>query len=384
MRKRAQTQPTRLHRPARANAGLRAAVGLAFCVALFYAPVLAATGTADATRLTLPDDLPRHASAEGAPDRDEARLEGRLLINPDDPSVVGVLFDLDPGWHLYWRNPGDSGLATKIEFRVGPETAPTQVSDELIWPTPHSFGEDDGGGDPLITYGYGDRVLLSAQLPAPLSAGEELGAEVRALVCERQCIPASLSLSRKVPKTRSPENAARARGLFAHFERQIPRPPKALGARVRILWGQSALRPGDTVAGGIALTSCSEAKCVPLELATEAVSFFPEESESLTIEVLGRSALDLDPANTEVLTLRASIETDPPSRLRGVLITYDGEGHRRGLAVDLALRAPPRTARSRASRFPGRTGSVPRPRRATTPRARSDSWPCWGSPSRAD
>ena len=27
---------------------------------------------------------------------------------------LGVLLKIKPGWHVYWKNPGDSGMATKV------------------------------------------------------------------------------------------------------------------------------------------------------------------------------------------------------------------------------------------------------------------------------
>ena len=67
--------------------------------------------------------VPEGAHAMGAFDDDEPRVEARLLVHPDDPDSdrsvrIGVLFDLDPGWHLYWRNPGETGLPTLLRWQV--------------------------------------------------------------------------------------------------------------------------------------------------------------------------------------------------------------------------------------------------------------------------
>ena len=50
------------------------------------------------------------------------RVAAELLVDassvaPGDRVRVGVLFDLDPGWHIYWRHSGDSGLATMLSWR---------------------------------------------------------------------------------------------------------------------------------------------------------------------------------------------------------------------------------------------------------------------------
>ncbi len=322
------------------DAALRLGVAIALGLAGMLAPQVEAAPTASgAASLALPTDLPGESYDEGALDRDTARLRGRLLVHPDDPNAAGVLLEVDPGWHLYWRNPGDSGLATEIEFRV--EGAPTQTTDALAWPTPFSFGESDGEGEELITYGYSGRVLLTTRFPEPLSAGERVSAEVTALVCERQCIPASLSLAREIPGTRSPEDATRARALFVHFADALPETPDALGARVEMLWSQSAIRPGDQAEGGIALTSCVQPDCVPLELGASAIRFFPEVSDGLALKEMGRRKLRGAGDHVDVLALQASAEAEAPARLRGVLIALDPEGRRRGLEVDLPLPTAP-------------------------------------------
>ena len=36
-------------------------------------------------------------------------VAGHESVQPGSESFVGLLFKLDPGWHVYWKNPGDSG-----------------------------------------------------------------------------------------------------------------------------------------------------------------------------------------------------------------------------------------------------------------------------------
>src|ERR1700722_16298630 len=31
---------------------------------------------------------------------------------------IGLLFDLEKGWHIYWVNPGDSGERPKIQWQL--------------------------------------------------------------------------------------------------------------------------------------------------------------------------------------------------------------------------------------------------------------------------
>ena len=54
--------------------------------------------------------LPQSAQVSAVIEDDGAQLRARLLVSGEPTSQVGVLFDLAPGWHLYWRNPGATGL----------------------------------------------------------------------------------------------------------------------------------------------------------------------------------------------------------------------------------------------------------------------------------
>jgi thiol:disulfide interchange protein DsbD len=121
-------------------------------------------------------------------------VRARLVADPDAPSSaprVGVLLEMDPGWHVYWKNPGDSGLATEVEFSLpsGFEAGPLQ------WPLPERFTQP---GD-LIAYGYHGSVLLAAEIAtsgaSPLRESN-LAASVSWLACKDKCVLGSAELKR--------------------------------------------------------------------------------------------------------------------------------------------------------------------------------------------
>ena len=116
----------------------------------------AGAGSIDAQRLEL--TLPESARISAVIEGDEAQLEARLLVSRDPTPRIGVLFDLAPGWHLYWRNPGETGLAPRLAFEVTGH----HVGD-VSWPAPETFREADGL---FTTYGYETRVLLFAPIEA--------------------------------------------------------------------------------------------------------------------------------------------------------------------------------------------------------------------------
>ena len=73
---------------------------------------------------------------------------------------LGVDMKIKEGWHIYWRNPGDSGLPTTIRWNPHPRLSPG----EIHWPRPSRFDEDG-----ITTYGYSDRVTLL--VPVSLKQG---------------------------------------------------------------------------------------------------------------------------------------------------------------------------------------------------------------------
>lgn len=116
-----------------------------------------------------------------------------LSVQPGKPFFVGLHIKMDDGWHNYWENPGDSGMATRIEWQL-PEgfTAGT-----IQWPYPKRF-VDSG----LASYGYaGEEFLLTEVMPAPTIAAKEVvvTANVSWLSCREICVPGKAVLSLPLP-----------------------------------------------------------------------------------------------------------------------------------------------------------------------------------------
>src|SRR3954471_11897088 len=78
----------------------------------------------------------------------------RASIQAGKPFDVGVLLKIKPGWHGYWKNPGDSGIATSIDFKL-PDGF---TVGELQFPVPERI-EAPGG---IVNYGYTNEVMLLA------------------------------------------------------------------------------------------------------------------------------------------------------------------------------------------------------------------------------
>lgn len=107
---------------------------------------------------------------------------------------IGIRQQIIPHWHTYWINPGDSGLATKIDYQL-PAGA---VVGEIQWPTPRRISLG-----PVVNYGYDNEVTLlsSLKLPERLAEGDvvPIRAKAKWLVCEEACIPQEAELELRLP-----------------------------------------------------------------------------------------------------------------------------------------------------------------------------------------
>ncbi len=133
---------------------------------------------------------------------DNSHVEARLIsdaaaVTPGQRFRVGVLFTIEPAWHIYWINPGDAGMPTTVELQA-PNGA--KVSD-LHWPTPHRFLDP---GD-IVSNGYEKQVLLWWHITAPDSASIEadkvltFAAKANWLACRQACVLGSADLALTVP-----------------------------------------------------------------------------------------------------------------------------------------------------------------------------------------
>ena len=105
---------------------------------------------------------------------------------------LGVRFVLDPGWHLYWVNPGDSGSAPEAEWHTPPGT---QVA-PFEWPVPVVFRADG-----LVNYGYSGTVVLPARATVAAGARPDgsVSVTLRWLVCRDMCVPGRARLTLSLP-----------------------------------------------------------------------------------------------------------------------------------------------------------------------------------------
>lgn len=170
----------------------------------YFAPLLCVVGVA--------------TSATAAPVRTE-HVEAELVaattaLKPGTPLTVALRLKMDSGWHTYWRNPGDSGLPTTLDWKL-----PSGLSAGAIqWPPPRALPVG-----PLVNYGYEGEVLLLTDIAVASTFSSavpvSLGARADWLVCKEVCIPEGADFALSLPVASNPapdprwgEAIARARG----------------------------------------------------------------------------------------------------------------------------------------------------------------------------
>lgn len=115
------------------------------------------------------------------------------VVTAGEPFSLSLTLSPQAGWHTYYKNPGDAGVATSIEWQLPPGF----TAGDIAWPHPKRF--DEAG---LTTYGYDSDVALSSLVTPPgVINSEEVLIKAKAswLVCKDICIPESQELSVRLP-----------------------------------------------------------------------------------------------------------------------------------------------------------------------------------------
>lgn len=258
--------------------------------------------------------------------RAELVAETTALLRGGD-SLVALKLTPEPGWHTYWRNPGDSGLSTKLNWSL-----PAGVSAGTIqWPAPHRapLGE-------LTNYGYGDETLhlVSIAVPAdwPLSRPLPLRVQAKWLVCKDVCIPGEAELGLNLPVVAGSADLDPAQAeAFERARAALPEPmPAGWLARYQVADG--------------ALSLAVEASGLDK---AEVIEFFPYAND--LVNHAAPQKLAVDAQGLRLSQGLSSYFLDAPKQVEGVLVLEQG-GQRRAyelsasagtVAPVLAERAPP-------------------------------------------
>ena len=126
------------------------------------------------------------AAADSSAWSQDLKSAARLIAGANKGADValraGIEVKLQPGWHTYWRYPGDSGVPPRFDFSGSENLKSARVR----FPAPHLFSDDSGN-----SIGYSDNVIFPVQVtPRQADRPVTLRLKIDYAVCEKLCIPA--------------------------------------------------------------------------------------------------------------------------------------------------------------------------------------------------
>jgi thiol:disulfide interchange protein DsbD len=231
-------------------------------------------------------------------------------VTPGKPMWLGLKIQHAPHWHTYWKNPGDSGLPTTMEWQL-----PAGVQAGAIeWPTPAKLPLG-----PLLNFGYEGTLLLPVPVTVPAGfQGDTLEVKLRAdwLVCKDVCIPEGGDFVLRVPAQAATAGHA---ALFEAARAAVPQPVSGGQASARIEQGALVLQ----VSG------------LPAAWQGKAIAYFPE-----TTGVIQNAAKPEEKWDGGTWTARVPLDpqrTESPTTMPSVLVAA---GVPTGVQVQVAVQGP--------------------------------------------
>lgn len=216
----------------------------------------------------------------------DGRVASKLIftaveVAPGDTFRVGVAFEIDPSWYIYWQNPGDAGIPTDIQWSgEGVSFGP------LEWAAPSTFLTED-----QASYGYNDHVVLYSEATVDDDASGEItiDATIDYLACNDLCLPGYAELSRSIKVGEETISAdERTCALMQESKARVPQRATDLDLQTRAHFSTSAVEDSaDIVLEIIACDADADACENDLRFADE------DDARKLFVAD-GYSAMDLD------------------------------------------------------------------------------------------
>lgn len=226
-------------------------------------------------------------------------------VVPGATHWLGLQLQLAPQWHVYWRNPGDSGYPPSFTW-----TLPAGArAGEIVWPLPTRIAVG-----PLTNFGYTREVLLAVPIEIPDGyAGRSFPVRLAAdwLVCKEDCIPESGTFVLDLPAVGALEKTGLGQaGLFAAARQALPMPSPPAG------WSVSARVEG----GEVSVRIVTPATAPPLD----SLTFFPFAEGQMQASAEQRFRRQ---SEGYVLTLTgAEVPIGEWTSLAGILVASAGSG----------------------------------------------------------
>jgi DsbC/DsbD-like thiol-disulfide interchange protein len=222
-------------------------------------------------------------------------------VQPGSEFVLGIHFTLEPGWHIYWVNSGDSGETPRITWQL-----PAGFSvGEIRWPAPSKLGSAT-----VVDFGYERDVtlLIPIRVAATVAATQtaSLVADVRLLICSNMCIPSKTAAKISISvKSQPPQIDGAGETLLREAQARLPQTAPSN-------WAFTAVETKDS----FVLTAKMQGHLSPAR-------FFPLFPSQIANE--GPQNFTVSESGFQVKLKKSDELTGIVTRLKGVLTLQDGK-----------------------------------------------------------
>jgi len=156
-----------------------------------------------------PIDVP-HAKVE--------LIAAQASVRPGESLLVALRLNHEQGWHTYWKNPGDSGMPTRIGWVLPPGFS----AGPILWPIPERIPVG-----PLTNFGYHGETFLLTEIATPKSLGSARSVRIEGkaewLICKEVCIPGGTTITLDLPIGDGAPDPAWS-GVLARARSAVPQP----------------------------------------------------------------------------------------------------------------------------------------------------------------
>lgn len=246
----------------------------------------------------------------------DAHTEAELVsevssIKPGEPFWLGLRLKTDPHWHTYWRNPGDSGLATTIKWMLpeGFKASPIQ------WPYPRRIDIEQ-----LTGYGYEDEVVLLTQIMPPDHIAQnpvEIKARADWLACEVPCVPGRGDFTLTLPVSDQAVQDPKWKEVFETHRGRLPLKDPS--------WSFTAIDQSETYLLDIQTTDRSR---------VVSIEFFPF-NDGLFVHAARQNVQFLNPGHYQLtLTKNLRGQRQAVETIDGIVTIYREDGPAQAIEVN--------------------------------------------------
>lgn len=256
------------------------------------------------------------AAPDGASLVDVKLISETAEIHAGKPFRVGVVMKIEPEYHVYWINPGESGQPPEVKWVL----PAGYTAGDIQWPVPKRFILPGF----VMNYGYDKEVTLTATITPSANASvtnPEILADVSWLVCnEDRCLPASKRIELKLPDS---QTAAENKAKIEKSVQSVPVTPDVSPAVIRTIENKE----GD-----------SRGLKVEWKSAVSKTEFYPLPMDGVKISgtSLSTNKMSTPPVSSVEITASHMAGTaEGDLTVRGVLAFEDETGERRAIEVSV-------------------------------------------------